>query len=116
MSGCEIFESCIRRAGDLGGVFECDEETGYFYLFDIARDEARRVVDAIRVLAGRPDFTQRDISVRWDRQETRVGLFIRGVLWAVFDTAGSKYGGEYNPNARPVIPPEVVVGFRVSQA
>jgi len=74
----ELFESELRSAGDLAGVFESENDVAYFYLYDMAGGTDRRIRDAIRILTGAPDFDQGDISVRWDDGETMVGLFIRG--------------------------------------
>ncbi|MDI1478321.1 DUF2251 domain-containing protein [Polyangium sp. y55x31] len=82
----EIFESCVRSAGDLAGVFEYDGETGYFYLYATGATGEARVLDAIHVLSGEADFAVSDIVIAWDQGETRVGLAIRGQLRASFDT------------------------------
>lgn len=37
-----IFESATRSAGDLAGVFEHDDDTGYFYLYDLSRGEGQK--------------------------------------------------------------------------
>jgi hypothetical protein len=108
----EIFESCVRSGGDLAGVFEHDGETGYFYLYNVGGDTGEKIVDAIRVVSGEVDFRGSDISVRWDEGEERVGLFIRGVLWAVFDPGrGLKHGEGYGPGAEPSLPGDLVEGF-----
>jgi hypothetical protein len=110
----EIFDSAIRSAGDRAGVFEYDGETGYFYLYDNNNAVGRKVIGSIRVLSGDADFTENDVAVRWDREERKVGLFIREVLWAVFDLCdGARYGGGYTPRSRPSLPREVESGFVV---
>src|SRR5258708_18966734 len=78
----EMFDSSVRSAGDFAGVFEYDGETGYFYLYDMSREESQRVLAAIRVVGTKPDFDQDSIEIKWDKAERRVGLFIRGALWA----------------------------------
>jgi len=42
-----IFKSLTRSDDRFGGVFEDDEETGYFYLYDLAAAPGKKVVDAI---------------------------------------------------------------------
>ena len=112
MTNDEIFESSVRGAGDLAGVFEHDGDTGYFYLYKTTAGKDRRVLGAIRVVVGTADFSEQDISVRWDDKESKVGLFIRGHLWAVFDTeTTSQFGGDYRPTAAPAIPAEVNCAF-----
>lgn len=109
----EIFDSAVRSAGDLAGVFEYDGETGYFYLY--ATDEAagEKVLDSIHVLSTDPDFVEADVAVCWDSKEQKVGLFIRGVLWAAFDChLGTKCGGGYEPGIKPSLPPGAEMGFQ----
>ena len=111
MDSGEIFDSSVRSAGDLAGVFEYDGTTGYFYLYETEGDEGQRVLDSIHVLSGAPDFGQDDVSIRWNTTEERVGLFIRSSLWAVFDSGSrSKYGGNYQLGARPPLLPQSVTG------
>ena len=38
----DIFDSSIRRAGNLAGVFEYDGENAYFYLYDETREDDQR--------------------------------------------------------------------------
>ncbi len=112
MTNDEMFGSAVRSAGDLAGVFEFDGEVGYFYLYDATCADAAKVVGAIRILAGKPDFSEKDIIIRWDSAEAKVALFVRGQLLAGFDgTTGAKYGGNYCPGAQPEIPAEITHAF-----
>ena len=108
----EIFDSLVRSTGDRAGIFEYENGTGYFYLYGTEEREGRKVLAAIQILAGPPDFTQQDIAVRWDPSEKVVGLFINDQLWAVFDLqSGAKYGGNYRSGGQPEIPIEVAEAF-----
>lgn len=108
----EIFESAVRSTGDMAGIFEYDGETGYFYLYATGGDSGRKVLDSIHVLSGDSDFSEADVSVRWDSDERKVGLFIRDVLWAAFDSGREcRYGGSYKRGGRPSLPPGTDVGF-----
>src|SRR5260370_42697815 len=72
----------------------------------------RKVVDCLQVLTSEPDFTQEEVEVRWDLEEKKVGLFIREVLWAVFNVHhGTKCGGRYASKLAPTIPREQQIGF-----
>lgn len=114
MSANEMFESALRSKGDSAGVFEYDGETGYFYLYETKVDEDQRVVGAIRVLSKRPDFEEKDIVVRWNATEEKVGLFIRGELWAAFDgRTGTTYGGNYCAGAQAKISSEITRAFEL---
>ena len=112
MAEAEMFASAVRSAGDQAGVFEHDGDTGYFYLYEMGRDEKRKVLAAIPVVIGTPDFEERDVAIRWDAKESRVGLFICGQLWAAFDAgSGAKYGGNYRRSADTNIPADVGDAF-----
>jgi hypothetical protein len=103
----ELFHSAIRSKGDLAGVFEYDGVAGYFYLYDLNQEEGSRVVGSIRILSADTDLVDEDVSVRWDTCEERVGLFLRGTQWAVFNAiAGTKHGGDFDIHMQPDIPRE----------
>jgi hypothetical protein len=107
----ELFESAVRGKGDLAGVFEYDGEIAYFYLYDASDDNAQKIIDSIRLFSGSTDLEDADVEVRWDDAGRRVGLFLRGVQWAVFNTStGAKFGGNFGIGARPDIPEEEVIG------
>lgn len=109
-----IFESATRSAGDLAGVFEHDDDTGYFYLYRMGRtDEEQEIVGAIHVVSDRrPAYTAKDIEIRWNGKEDIVGLFIKGQLWAAFDGATNrKFGGNFTPNQPPNLPDSVLKSF-----
>lgn len=107
----DIFKSAVRSAGDLAGVLECDEDAAWFYLYDQLRDEGG-ILGAIQICAGSVDVGAPHLLVRWDETEERVGLFIRGELWAVFDARdGSRAGGNYLPGTMPSIPSGLSRGF-----
>lgn len=113
MPANEIFKSSSRTTEDLAGVVEYDGETGYFYLYETKGDGGKKIVGAIHLLSGTPDFDEEDVTVRWDASETKVGLFIGDRLWAAFDgESRTKYGGNYRANAQPPIPPEIAEAFQ----
>src|SRR5262245_27078315 len=111
----EILDSCTRTAGDIAGVFEYVDATGYFYLYETSESPSGKIMDWIHIVSGAPDFTAVDVSVRWDSSEEKVGLFIRDVLWAVFDCSQRrKYGGHYVAGESPKLPMLALVGFEQS--
>jgi hypothetical protein len=113
MNNNEMWDSGVRSAGDLAGVFEFDGDTGHFYLYKVAADGGEKVMDAIHVLSGTPDFEQGHVSVRWTPDENAVGLFIRGKLQAAFDCkTGVKYGGTSDIGGLRKIPPEISDYFK----
>jgi hypothetical protein len=108
----EVFDSAVRSAGDLAGVYEYDGDTSYFYLYDTRSEDTRKVIAAIPVLAGPSDFEEEDVAIRWDSTEGKVGLFIRERLWAAFDIeTGAKYGGNYCAHGNPEMPVEIAEAF-----
>jgi hypothetical protein len=109
----EMFDSTVRSTGDLAGVFEYAEGAGYFYLYEISESQEDKVVDYIRVISSTADFGESDVAIAWDAAEERVGLFIRDVLWAVFDVVTErKYGGDYQKGGEPEIPSALSFGTR----
>ena len=106
----EMFVTAVRSAGDRAGVFEYTERTGYFYLYDQAGREGKRILNAIHILSGVPDFTESDVDVCWARGEGMVGLLIRGQLWAVFRD-GERFGGNYRSGSPPALPRGVAEAF-----
>src|SRR5688572_14795904 len=108
----EIFDSCVRPKGDLAGVFEYDGETGSFYLCWAKGNAVGAILDSIHVVSGQPNFGEMDVLIRWDRQEEKVGLFIRDELWAVFDPANREsYGCAAADGATPAIALEASASF-----
>ena len=107
----DIFDSAIRRKGDLAGVFEYDDTDGppnataYFYLYEVHGEVVGRVIGAIHIRSGAWAITEADIAVQWDKDEKRVGLFIFGTLSAAFDGAtGASYRGAYGKDFNVEIP------------
>ena len=104
----EMFDSALRSVGDFAGVFEFDGDVAYFYLYDTTKAEKEKVLGAIRVFTGAPDFEADDVAISWDESESKVGLLIRGKLWAAFDAATrAAYGGNYHVGNRRIIRTEV---------
>ena len=104
----EIFESSVRAAGDLAGVFEFDGETGYFYLYSVNSDTGNRVKGAIKIAGDTAELSEKDVLVRWDADERYVGLLLKGTLWAAFDCESEEgFGGGYNPSGQPMIPESI---------
>jgi len=86
----------------MAGVFEHDGETGYFYLYQISNDQGSKILDSIHIVSGPAKFSEADIEIRWDRSAEKVGLFIKGQLWAMFDNANkTKQGGNFKSNGGP---------------
>ncbi len=80
----------------MAGVFEADDETSYFYLYKFGNEPNKRIVSAIRIFSGNPDFTEADVDIRWFDDENKVGLLIRQELWAYFDiVSGGQQVGLY---------------------
>jgi hypothetical protein len=105
----DIFVSSVAHDGRMAGVFECDDDVGYFYLYQVLPNS--KVLDAIHVTSGKPEIDSSDTRVSWNSECTKVGLFIRGVLWAVFDIKNhAKFGGDYTNNGTPSIPSSAVFG------
>lgn len=108
-----IFQSCVRAVGDLAGVFEHDGDTSYFYLYDSREEDQQKVISAIHVYTGIPDYGEGDVIVRWDNEEQYLGLFIRSELWAAFDIQmNERYGGNYLSGQKSDIPDGIKSHFK----
>jgi hypothetical protein len=109
----EMFDSSIRSAGDLAGVFEFDGDASYFYLYRVNADEGKKVVDAIKVGVGDPLHSEAEVEILWSSDESLVCLQIAGKLVAIFDCIeGKKYGGIFSPASELKLPPSVADRLR----
>jgi hypothetical protein len=106
----DIFEGSVSRSGSFAAAFESDADTAYFYVYRIVNPSDYKVIGEIRMGAGNLGIKNSEIAVRWDAADEKVGLFIRGTLWAVFEiSSGKKYGGNYRVGGAPQIPPEAQI-------
>lgn len=114
MATDEMFESILRSAGDFAGVFEFDGDAAYFYLYDITQPEKHKILGAVRIFSGRAlGFKEDEVAISWDTTETKVGLQIKGNLWAAFDAdARIGYGGNYRAGGRAEIPSAINALFQ----
>ena len=93
----DIFVDQLNAAGNLAGVLEADDRGAYFYLYMPHAETGGRIVGAVQVYAGAPNYTASDVVVRWFDKESKVGVFIKGELGAYFDiVAGWGYPGTYS--------------------
>ena len=100
-------------AAQSAGVFEFDRDAGHFYLYKTTGQAGQKITGAIHIVSGMPDFAQGDVSVRWTPDESAVGLFIRGQLWAAFNCKTSeRYGGNYRAGGSPTIPSTITELFK----
>jgi hypothetical protein len=103
-----LVKSELCSSGDLAGVFEFDGDTAYFYLYQTGAKANERICDAVLIASGPFDVAEEDISIRWDVNEQRVGLCIRGMLWAAFDChAHLHFGGSYNTGDKSTVPAHI---------
>jgi hypothetical protein len=95
MKNNEIFESKVNSDGSLAGVYEHDDEVGYFYLYDLMHPVSQKVIGAVRVSLGLSRQVVDDLAIRWNRDETAVGLFNKNKMLAAFDVMNQEaFGGE----------------------
>jgi hypothetical protein len=99
----DIFVDGMNSQGTYAGAFEADDAVSWFYLHDLSAEPGGKIVGAVQVYRGVPDFVESDVQIRWYDDETKVGVFIKGQLGAHFDLVsgwglpGSYSGGR--PNA-----------------
>lgn len=106
----DLFAISLRPDGDLAGVFEYDGRAAFFYRYDQSKVPAERVTGAVRVFVGPTSLAESDLDVRWNRDRSAVGLFIRGVLWAAF-TEESAFVGNYASQVHPEFPTGLASSF-----
>ena len=70
----EYFESAVRLAGDYAGVFECDGETSYFYLFRVDANAGQKIVRALYVELNASQLLNQQIKVVWSENQSTVFL------------------------------------------
>ena len=57
-----------------------------------------------------------DIAICWDETENKVGLRIRGELWAAFDSeTGIAYSGNNHANGRAAVPSSITAKFEANR-
>lgn len=80
------FDSEVRDAGDLAGVYEFDGEVSMFYRYAPKAPEKARIAGAIRIFSGlKHQAEEGELEIYWDDREEFVALFIRNRLTAAFD-------------------------------
>ena len=105
----DMFQSAIRSTDDFAGVFEVDGDTGYFYLCRVGPSGEPRILEAIPVSFGEPDYTQDDVEVRWSGDELVVYVMIGGEVRAAFDCdTRAHFGGIDKMGAQRSLTAEVL--------
>jgi hypothetical protein len=111
MSPREIHKSSLSELG-VGAVFETEDGVGFFYLYDDRRKVGAKIVAALRVCDQGHGLSDVEIDLVWDSSDTKVGLEIRGELWAVFNTKTMKgFHTPYRRGKAPQLGKEVLKGF-----
>jgi hypothetical protein len=101
----EIFESSTRNAGDYAGVFERDNETSYFYLFNLNGRPNKKILGAIQIKHDIFEKTNSHAGVKWNRAQTKVALIFDGNAIAMFSVPnGKSYGSVFTPVLLAPIP------------
>jgi hypothetical protein len=93
----DIFAYGIGREGRYAGVFAGDDDVSWFYFHDLDEEGPAQILGAVQVYRGIPNFTEADVDVRWNDDQTEVAVFIKGELGAYFDLVrGWGYPGTYS--------------------
>ncbi|UPG93780.1 DUF2251 domain-containing protein [Luteibacter aegosomatissinici] len=90
MATNDIFEYRANSDGSLAGVYEHDDDAGYFYLYDLRRHEGQRIIGAVRVFVGPFRYDRHDLAIRWSGDERVVELIVNGMIRAAFDVSGQQ--------------------------
>jgi hypothetical protein len=81
----DIFAESTNSARTYSAFFEADDDVGWLYLAVNPDGPDSKVIGAVQIMRGPPDFTDSDVDVRWNEDETKAGLFIRSKLYGYFD-------------------------------
>lgn len=107
----DIFITSTRTKGDYAGVFEYDGETSYFYLYSLGNPDGKKIVGAIGLSYEITMDSEPNLSVRWNKQETKVGVFLRDNLLGLFNL---DLHPEISENFRGVTLPDIPDGEKFS--
>ena len=81
------YESAVQPSGVFAAFFERDEDTAYFYLMDLRKEQGRQIVNAFNVRAAIAVILPDAIKIEWAWPDDLVGLFVGQSLCAVFDVS-----------------------------
>jgi hypothetical protein len=105
----EMFASSVRSSGDLAGVFEFDRDAGHLYLCRVGPGTDPRILEAICVSVGDPEYGDKDVVVRWSGDEKIVYVMIAGQIRAAFDCdTREHFGGMDRSGARLPVSAELL--------
>ena len=82
----EYFESAVRLAGDYAGVFECDGETRYFYLYRLDANAGHKIVSTLNVGLKASQLLDQHIRVVWSDNQSTVYLKVEGEVVAALSS------------------------------
>ena len=94
----DVYKSAVDHSGRFGAVFERDDETAYFYLLDLARDEANQILEAFNAHTVTEMPADVSVTLQWGTAGEAVGLRIEGDLIAVFDLRAEERKGRWATN------------------
>lgn len=62
----DVYESATDETGRFGAVFERDDETAFFYLFDMGGQDGGRIVSAFNAKPVTEMPADTTVSIRWN--------------------------------------------------
>jgi hypothetical protein len=106
----DLFIESMRPEGDFAGVFEYDGQVGYFYLYRLpSSGEGGKIDGSIEIVKGNLTFEPDQLELRWSAEQDRVGLFIEGEIWALFNVkSGAAYGQEHAKTLASNVPKDQI--------
>ncbi len=81
----DAYCSSIRSAGDLGGVFEGDDETNYFYLYRIPPTGKPKILKAMQIEVHHKKFQTDAVEIIWSADENIMSLRINKDVVATYN-------------------------------
>ncbi len=107
----DVFKSLVRDKGDLGGVFEYDGDTGYFYLYNLSASANSKIRGGICIFPGPTFVDESKISIKWNKRQNIVSLVIDGLIWAAFEENGTPHGGRYTEGRTSSVGQKIIEQF-----
>lgn len=91
----DVYESAISHDGRYGIVFERDDDTAYFYLLDLTKNEQNQLLEAFDAHIITTLSAEVSVKLEWNASDDAAGLFINGDLIAIFELRNETRKGRW---------------------
>ena len=81
----DIFAESANTTRTYSAFFEADDVVGWYYLVMKPDEPDSKIICAMQIMHGIPDFAESDLDVRWTDDDMKVGVFIKSKLYGYYD-------------------------------